>query len=53
MNRGTTISLYLVDGDPSGIICAYLSNWTGQARGALMDKAEMIRKKLDRYSNKL
>ncbi|MDU5142994.1 MAG: hypothetical protein E6230_12490 [Paenibacillus dendritiformis] len=31
MSRGTTISLFLVDGNPSGIICAYLSNWTGQA----------------------
>lgn len=31
MNKGKTISLYLVNGDPSGIICAYLSNWTGQA----------------------
>src|SRR5690554_4954919 len=31
MSRGTTISLYLVNSDPSGIVCAYLSNWTGQA----------------------
>lgn len=31
MNRGATISLYLVNSDPSGIVCAYLSNWTGQA----------------------
>jgi hypothetical protein len=31
LNRGTTISLYLVNGDPSGLICAYLSNWTGQS----------------------
>lgn len=30
MSRGITISLYLVDADPSGIVCAYLSNWTGQ-----------------------
>ena len=28
---GKTISLYLVNGNPNGIICAYLSNWTGQA----------------------
>ena len=31
MSRGTTISLYLVNSDPSGLVCAYLSNWTGQA----------------------
>lgn len=31
MSRGKTISLYLLDGKPSGIIFAYLSNWTGQA----------------------
>jgi hypothetical protein len=31
MTRGKTISLYLVDGSPTGIVCAYLSNWTGQA----------------------
>lgn len=31
MSRGVTISLYLINGDPSGLICAYLSNWTGQA----------------------
>lgn len=30
MKSGKTISLYLVDGEPSGLICAYLSNWTGQ-----------------------
>lgn len=30
MSKGITISLYLVDGDPSGIVCAYISNWTGQ-----------------------
>jgi hypothetical protein len=44
MNRGTTISLYLVDGDPSGIICAYLSNWTGQAIKIprnVLDKAKL------------
>lgn len=28
---GKVISLYLVDGNPEGIMCAYLSNWTGQA----------------------
>ena len=30
MSKGITVSLYLVDGEPSGIVCAYLSNWTGQ-----------------------
>ncbi len=30
MQRGITISLFLVDGDPSGITCVYLSSWTGQ-----------------------
>lgn len=29
MGKGITVSLYLVEGDPSGIVCAYLSNWTG------------------------
>lgn len=28
---GKVISLYLVDGNPEGIVCSYLSNWTGQA----------------------
>lgn len=43
MSRGTTISLYLVEGNPSGIVCAYLSNWTGQAIRIprnLLDKAK-------------
>lgn len=43
MGRGTTISLFLVNGEPSGIICAYLSNWTGQCIKIprnLLDKAE-------------
>jgi len=31
MSRGTTISNYLVTGDPEGVIFAYMSNWTGQA----------------------
>jgi hypothetical protein len=31
MVRGITITTYLVSGDPEGIICAYMSNWTGQA----------------------
>jgi hypothetical protein len=31
MPRGTTISNYLVTGDPEGVIFAYMSNWTGQA----------------------
>lgn len=31
MNYGKTISLFLVNGDPSGLVCAYLSNWTGQS----------------------
>lgn len=31
MNRGITITNYLVDGNPEGIIIAYVSNWTGQA----------------------
>jgi len=29
--RGTTITNYLVTGDPEGVIYAYMSNWTGQA----------------------
>ena len=31
MARGITITNYLVDGNPEGIIFAYVSNWTGQA----------------------
>lgn len=31
MHNGKIISLYLVNGDPEGVICAYISNWTGQA----------------------
>ncbi len=31
MARGITITNYLVNGDPEGIILAYLSNWSGQA----------------------
>lgn len=43
MGKGVTISLFLVDGEPSGIICAYLSNWTGQSIKIprnLLDRAE-------------
>ncbi|MBN1467447.1 MAG: GIY-YIG nuclease family protein [Fusobacteriaceae bacterium] len=47
---GKTISLYLVNGNPNGIICTYLSNWTGQAikipRNLLEDarsRSEVIR----------
>lgn len=43
MGRAVTISLFLVEGDPSGIICAYLSNWTGQCIKIprnLLDKAK-------------
>ena len=29
--RGITVTNYLVDGDPEGIILAYVSNWSGQA----------------------
>lgn len=29
--RGITITNYLVDGNPEGVIFAYMSNWTGQA----------------------
>lgn len=28
---GITITQFLVSGDPKGIICAYISNWTGQS----------------------
>lgn len=31
MKTGKLISMYLIDGNPDGIICTYLSNWTGQA----------------------
>lgn len=31
MTRGTTVTNYLVSGDPEGIIFSYMSNWTGQA----------------------
>lgn len=31
MSRGITITNYLSNGDPEGIIFAYMSNWTGQA----------------------
>ncbi len=30
MKIGRTITLYLVDANPNGLICAYLSNWNGQ-----------------------
>jgi hypothetical protein len=30
-NRGITITNYLADGNPEGVIFAYMSNWTGQA----------------------
>jgi predicted GIY-YIG superfamily endonuclease len=43
MGRGITVSLFLVDGEPSGIVCAYLSNWTGQCIKIprnLLDKSE-------------
>ncbi len=31
MSRGITITNYLVDGNPEGIMMSYVSNWTGQA----------------------
>lgn len=31
MKHGKVISLYLITGSTDGIVCAYLSNWTGQA----------------------
>lgn len=31
MKHGKVISLYLINGSTGGIVCAYLSNWTGQA----------------------
>lgn len=31
MKRGITITNYLVNGNPEGVILAYMSNWTGQA----------------------
>ncbi|RIH64169.1 GIY-YIG nuclease family protein [Mariniphaga sediminis] len=31
LKRGITITNYLVDGNPEGVIFAYMSNWTGQA----------------------
>lgn len=31
MGKGVTISLFLVEGELSGIVCAYLSNWTGRS----------------------
>lgn len=31
MKEGKLISTYLLSGDPHGVICTYLSNWTGQA----------------------
>lgn len=31
MSRGITITNYLVDGNPEGIVFAYVSNWSGQA----------------------
>ena len=31
MARGITISNYLADGDPEGVIFSYMSNWSGQA----------------------
>lgn len=31
MSRGITITNYLADGDPEGIIFTYMSNWSGQA----------------------
>jgi len=29
--RGLTITNYLIDGDPEGVVFAYISNWSGQA----------------------
>ena len=29
--RGVSITQFLVDGEPTGTVCAYMSNWTGQA----------------------
>jgi len=41
MSRGITITNYLVNGNPEGIILSYVSNWTGQAikipRNAFLD----------------
>lgn len=31
MKRGITVTNYLVNGNPEGIILSYVSNWTGQA----------------------
>lgn len=31
MKYGKVISLYLINGNTDGVVCAYLSNWTGQA----------------------
>jgi hypothetical protein len=31
MSRGITITNYLVDGNPEGIILSFMSNWTGKA----------------------
>lgn len=31
MSRGITVTNYLINGDPEGVIFAYLSNWSGQA----------------------
>lgn len=31
MKHGKVISLYLINGNTDGVVCAYLSNWTGQA----------------------
>lgn len=28
--RGISVSLYLTSGDSNGVVCGYLSNWTGQ-----------------------
>ena len=44
MNRGITITNYLVNGNPEGITMSYVSNWTGQAikipRNAFLETKE-------------
>lgn len=43
MGKGVTISLFLVEDELSGIVCAYLSNWIDRSIKIprnLLDKAE-------------
>jgi len=45
MTIGKSIKLYLVNGNPSGVICSYLSNWNGQAIKIPRNKLADVKKR--------